>query len=432
MKYLIIGHSAAAVGAIEAIRQNDNKGSITVLSNESYPLYSRCLLSYYLAQSIPESGLKIRPDDWHDQHGVEVFTGKQVVEVIHPGQKVRCEDGSVYEYDKLLIATGGSPKIPGNLPGEVEGIYVLRNIEDARRIEAKAGKGKKAVILGGGLVGMKAAFALKTRGLDVTVVLRSPHVLSQMIDFDAAQIVMQRLKKYGVEVITGSDVAEVISEDNKITGVKIDSPGSQFEAECDLLIAAKGVIPNTALIENSGIEKDWGIVTDQYMQTNIEHIYAAGDVAETMDLATGNRTVNALWTCAVEQGKIAGHNMAGEKREYNGSLSMNSINFPGVDLISFGNVRPKDDSGCEILVENRVEQGIYQKIVLRDNIIKGLILVNKIDRAGLLLSLLGRQIEVTDFKEDLLDDNFNYARILSALGGNELKRYLHAGHTARN
>lgn len=432
MKYLIIGNSAAATGAIEAIRQHDNDGSITVLSNESYPLYSRCLLSYYLAQSIPESGLRIRPDDWHRKNNVEVLTGKQAVEVILNSQKVRCEDGSVYDYDRLLIAAGGTPKVPDNIPGDIDGVCVLRNIEDARLIETTVRKDGKAVILGGGLVGMKAAFALKTRGLEVTVVLRSPNVLSQMIDYDAAQIVMKRLKEYGIDIATGADVSEIMSEHEKLTAVKITTGESERIVPCDLLIAAKGVTPNTELIENSGIEKDWGIITDQYMQTNVEHIYAAGDVAETLDMATGERTVNALWTCAVEQGKIAGHNMAGQKREYNGSLGMNSINFPGIDLISFGVVRPKDDSGYEILVEKRTEQGIYKKIVLQDNIVKGLILVNKIDNAGLLLSLLGRQIDVSSFKEDLLNDNFNYARILSVLGGNELERYWHAGHTTRN
>lgn len=432
MKYLIIGNSAAATGAIETIRQNDSQGTVTVLSNENYPLYSRCLLSYYLARTIPEKGLKIRPDDWHDKLKAEVLTGKQVEEVIPDKRKVKCSDGSQFGYDKLLIATGGSPKLPEDVPRSVEGICVLRTIEDARKIEGIAEKGNSAVVLGGGLVGMKAAFALQARGMKVKVVMWSPNVLSQMIDYDSAQIVMARLKEYGIEVASGSDITDVISHEGRITGVAISSRGKEYNSECDLLISAKGVIPNTDLIENSGITKNWGIITDQYMRTNFDNIYAAGDVAETWDMATGERRVNALWTCAVEQGKIAGMNMAGQNRQYNGSLGMNSINFPGVELISFGTVRPKDENNYEIMVENYFERGIYKKVLLQDDIVKGLILVNKIDNAGLLLSLLGRRINVKAFKVELLNDNFNYARILAEFGDKELKRYWYAGHSVRH
>ena len=249
MNYLIIGNSAAATGAIETIRKNDDQGSIAILSNETHPLYSRCLLSYYLAKSIPESALRIRPDDWHVKHNTEVIMGKQVTAVAPDSMKVTCADSSEYSYDKLLIATGGSPKIPDNIPGGIEGICVLRTIEDARKIEVKAPPNSHAVILGGGLVGMKTAFALKARGLEVTVVLRSPNVLSQMIDYDSARIVMARLEEYGITVLTGADISGIITDNGILSGVQIKSETDEIETPCNLLIVAKGVKPNTGLVE---------------------------------------------------------------------------------------------------------------------------------------------------------------------------------------
>jgi NAD(P)H-nitrite reductase large subunit len=177
------------------------------------------------------------------------------------------------------------------------------------------------------------------------------------------------------------------------------------------------------LIADTDVATNWGIITNSRMQTNVENIYAAGDVAETFDIATEQHTVNALWTCAIQQGKAAGYKMVGIDREYDGSVGMNSINFPGVDLISFGVVRAKPGDGYEVLVENHPHLGVYKKAVLKDNRIKGLVLVNSIDNAGILLSLLGRKVDISDIKHEILSDKFNYAKLMASRGGEEFDRY---------
>ncbi len=423
MKIVIIGNSAAGTGALEAIRKHDRDSSITIVSDETYHLYSRCLLSYYLAGSIDESALSFRAEDFHRAIDAELVLGKRVTAVDPVKQQVICDDNGKLEYDKLLIATGGSPKVPDNISTDLNGVFVLRSFVDATAIQQHIQPDGNAVILGGGLVGMKTAFALNQRGMKVTVAVRSPHVLSQMIDYDGAQIVTERLRENDIQVLTECDVTSVEEKDGRLISVTIKGAADSRTIPCDVLIAAKGVSPNMGLIADTDIATNWGIVTNSKMQTNIENIYAAGDVAETFDIAIEQHTVNALWTCAIQQGRAAGYNMAGIDREYDGSVGMNSINFPGVDLISFGVIRTKPDDGYEVLVENRPHQGVYKKAVLKDDKVKGLVLVNAIDNAGVLLSLLGRKIDISDVKHEILNDGFNYAKLMANRGPDEFERY---------
>jgi len=430
MRYLIIGSSAAGIGAVEGIRQIDKVNPITIISAENYPLYSRCLLSYYLSGKLTESGLHIRPDDWSKINKANMFLGKKVVLIETDKGYIQCSDGSKYYYDKLLIATGATVKIPPNIPSGMEGIFTLRTVEDAKKVDAAISPDGEAVILGGGLIGLKAAFALLARKMKTTVVLKSKSVLSQMIDFNAAQLVQKKMTDLGIDILTQSEVTEVITEGKNIIKVVVASKEGSDIRNCSLLIAAKGVHPNTELAEGTGIEKNGGILTDEHMRTNNENIYAAGDVAETYDIALEDRTVNALWTCAVQQGKIAGFNMAGTPKSYDGSAAMNSLNFPGLDIISFGNTKADENQGFEIYHYTNSHKNIYKKIVLKDNRIKGLILINAIDNAGLLLSLMGRKIDVGSFQLELLNDNFNYGRVLSYGGAKEKARFWHIGHKA--
>ena len=438
MRIVIIGNSAAGTGALEAFRKIDQESSVTIISDESVSLYSRCLLSYYLAEDISQSGLKFRAPNFHKRLRAEVILGRKV-ESVHPDRQLAiCDDRSKLSYDRLLIATGGSAKLPSNIPADVGGIFVLRSLADAKAIKKRVRPGGKAVVLGGGLVGMKAAFALRKREMEVTVVVRSPFVLSQMIDAGAAQIVMERLKKYGIETLTGAEISDVESIRGRISAVRIENASSpeqktsgQLHA-CDLLVVAKGVTPNMQLVSDTSVRCSQGIVTNSKLQTSVENIYAAGDVAETYDIAAEQHSVNALWTCAMQQGKIAGANMAGKVKDYDGSVGLNSINFPGVDLISFGIVRPSANQGYDVLTDERFGAHLYKKVVIKDNKIKGLVLVNKIDNAGVLLSLLGGKVDVSRFKGELLSDSFNYARLVGLQGAAEYSRYVGASQPTEN
>jgi NAD(P)H-nitrite reductase large subunit len=430
MRIVVVGNSAAGTSAIEAIRQQDRRSSIVQLSDEAFPLYSRCLLSYYLAGAIPEEMLHYREKDFHQSRNVKLHagTGFRAVRLDTERQQVECDNGATFDYDRLLVCTGSSAKLPPQLPGGIEGIHVLRNFADAERIREQARKARSAVVLGAGLIGIKAATALMAIGVKTTVVARSDRVLSQMIDSGASRIITRQLDEKKVAVLLGTDVSEVQSVGNRLVGVKTDQG---LAIECQLLIAAKGVSPNTAWLDSTSIEKRWGIITDPHMRTNRENIFAAGDVAEAFDIALGDHTINALWTCAVEQGRVAGLNLVGKTTPYNGAVSMNSLNVCDVPLISFGIIAPEDESEFRILALSRPEKNIYKKIVLgRDRHIKGIILVGKIDNAGVLLSLIQRRIDVSPFEEELLSDRFNFGTLLKYRGEAEMKAFYRPSQNA--
>lgn len=420
MKIIIIGNSAASTAAIEAIRKYDRKSSIVQLSDESYPLYSRCLLTYYLAGIINKKGLLYRKPDFHKKTNVDLNLGKRVVEVDPNRQRIACGDGSSYEYDKLLISTGSLAKIPPNIPKNIDGVFVLRTITHAQAIKKKIHKAKSAVILGGGLIAMRAAYALNRCRLKVTVIVRSNRILSQMIDYEAAQVVKKRLLETGIEVLEQTDVSEILTKDNKLVAIKTDNGKT---ISCEFLIVAKGVKPNIELIQNSDIAKRQGIITNPYMQTNYKNIFAAGDVAETFDLTTEDYALNALWTCAVEQGRAAGLNIIEKRAQYDGSLGMNSLNFFNIPLISFGITSPENETKYKILIDTQPERNIYKKIIIKNGCIKGLILVEKIDNAGVLLSLIKNKINVSSFENELLSDQFNFGKLLKYCAKPVLKKY---------
>lgn len=416
--YIIVGNSAAGVSAVEAIRHLDDKGSVAIISDEEYPIYSRCLLAYYLSGDIEEEKLLFKPLDFYERMHVKPLLGRKVVRVVPPENKVMLEDGRCLAYDKLLLATGASPKRLGIKGEHGKGVPVLRTVDDARRIISLSGTADRAVIVGGGLIGMKAAYGLNKRGLEVDVVISSNRVLSQMLDLDASNILRTKLEEHGVVIKTGLSVMEIMDDGGQVSGVRL-SDGSI--APCQLVIGAKGVNPNVGLTQDSGIKINTGILTDERMKTNIENIFAAGDVAETVDLLRGERTVNALWPNAISQGRVAGQNMAGGEAKYNGSMSMNSISFYELDIISFGIVNPKGDK-YETIVER--DPPDYRKLVIKNGRIVGMITVGDIRNSGALLSLSMRGEELARMGGTLMGGGILKAqKIITIQGKNRVSNY---------
>jgi NAD(P)H-nitrite reductase large subunit len=241
-----------------------------------------------------------------------------------------------------------------------------------------------------------------------------------MIDFWAAQIIQKIILEKNIEILTQTDISEVIHKNNNLVAVKT-SAGKLLD--CEILIVAKGVSANMQLIENSNIEKRRGIITNEYMQTNIANVYAAGDVAETYDIASAEHVTNALWTCAVQQGSVAGQNILDQQKIYNGSISQNALNLFDVSLISMGITSPKDDSKYKIISDSRPSRNIYKKLIIQKNLLKGIILLGKIDSAGILLDLIQRKTDISGFEDELLNDNFNFGKIIKYIGGEAMERY---------
>lgn len=404
--YIIIGNSAAGIAAIESIRRIDKPSKIINISREPHRPYSRCLLSYYLAGQYERDILWIRPDDYYTRFNVEPLLNKTVTGVDIKSGTVEVSDKRKIAFDKLLIATGASAKSV-NIPGaDKKGVFLLRTVEDADGILKMLGDVKKACILGGGLIGMRAAYALKKRGVAVHVIVKSDHIFSQMLDTEAADIMRRHLEGNGIDISTGLEAKEIIGKES-IQGIILDD-GNKLD--CELIIIGKGVSANLDIVKGK-VKTNYGISVDEHLETDKKSVYAAGDVAEAYDILEERPNTNQIWPIAIRQGKVAGLNMAGEKTSYDGSYGMNSLDFFNLAVMSFGLVKPKA-GGYEELIAIDTNRVLYRKIVLKGNRIVGGVLINDVERHGILLHLALRRADISDVKDILIDEYFDFGKVI--------------------
>lgn len=403
MRYLIIGHGAAGWAAARAIRSQDPGGEVVILTAESHPPYFRPLIPALIDHG---PGLdSINREEATLPQGVEVRLSAPVA-AIDPGDHgLTLADGQTLPYDRLLIATGGSA-LPLAVPGaDGPGVHLLRTIDDAEAIGQAARRAKRAVVVGGGRVGMKSAVALRRLGLEVSVVEQLPRIVPLQLDDAAAEIVGRTVEAMGIDLVLGRTVTWVERDNDRVTGVGLDD-GRTIAA--DLVVVAIGVRPNADLARAAGIEVNRGVVVDQYLRTSAPDVYAAGDVAETTDLVTGRRMVSGSWTNAAEMGRLAGRNMAGEEAVFPGAWGvLNSLQLAGVPTTAVGLIDPPPGEGYRVLATRRGEA--YRKLVLKEGRLKGALLVGNIDGAGVYTWLIKRKVDVGPLLEDLMTSRPSYA-----------------------
>ncbi len=405
--FVVIGNSASGISCIEAIRSLDKDSRIVSISREPYPRpYSRCLLSYYLAGAIEKERLWIRPENFYKDLKVEPALNAEVVSIDEKKKRIALSNKKIIDYDKLLFATGASAKRVSIKGIDKKGVFYLRTLEDAEAILSLLNNVKEVSVLGGGLIGMRAAYSLKKQDKKIRVIVKSSHIFSQMLDFESADMLKRQLESNGLEIHTGLEAVEILGKDN-VEGVLLDD-GNKLE--CQLVIIGKGVSPNLDLLKGK-VKINEGILADENLRTSNEDLFVAGDVAETFDVLEEKTAINAIWPAAIRQGKIAGLNMAGEKATYEGSCGMNSVEFFGMSAISFGIVRPKSEE-FEELIQADFSRNIYRKVVLKNNKIVGGILVNDVEKHGVIINLALQKIDVSDIKDVLVDEYFDYGKII--------------------
>lgn len=397
MKYVIVGASYAAVGAVEEIRLIDSEGEILIISDEPYRIYARPLISYYLEKRVSEKNMYYRPEEFYEKNNLKLVSGKKVLKVDPDGRKITLDDKSVIDYDRLLICTGGKPFIPPLKGIDSKNIFSFIKWDDAKKIKKLATRKKEVLVVGGGLIGLKAAEGLGGLGLKVTIIEKEPSVLPLVLDETAGKILRKHLKDNGVNMVTGNVASEILADESGcVRGVMLDNGKSH---KCDFLIIAIGVRPNIDLIEGAKIEVNRGIVVDRRMRTNVENIYAAGDVVEAWDLLSDSNSVIAIAPLAVEQGKVAGCNMAGGERTYVGGIAMNSTDVFNMPLMTMGLTKNLDES---YEIKSFKKAKIYKKLVFKDNRLKGAILIGDVNYGGALTQLIRNQEEIKDIKDDLV------------------------------
>jgi len=402
-KYLIVGNSAGGIGAAEAIRQTDRGGVLTIVSEEPYPAYSRPLIAKYLSKERTLEGMLFRPSDFHDQNNILFLPGKKVTHLELDGQTALLDDGGQITWEKLLLAVGGKPIFPRIEGSDKTGVFTFTNLDDAKAIDRYLGNRKRAVVIGGGLIGISATEALAKRGLDVAVVEMKERILNTILDEKASSMAEEVLEQAGVTIVTGHTVVEVNGRES-VEGVTLDNGEA---LRCDLLLVAIGVSPRSELALDASLDTKRGIIVDRYMATSHPHVYACGDVAEPHDFVYGENRLSPIWPNAFIGGRTAGRNMAGIATEYPGGTAMNSLNYFGIDITSAGMPTAPDDHGYEVV--SKQDRSTYQKVILKDNIVVGMASVGSIEKSGIIFGLMRDRVNVEGFKHSLLADDFGLA-----------------------
>lgn len=408
-RYVIIGASAAGMAAAEAIRKLDSKGSITVLSKEQDMPYFRPMIPFMITGKKKFSEMMLIGQGPYQSTNINVRLNSTVDAVHTTDQAVSIKSGDKLPYDKLLIATGSSPHIPHIAGIAAEGVFALRTLSDARAMALRAERTKHAVMLGGGLINLKTAFALLERGLEVTLIIQSPEVLSQLMEPNDATLIRDALIRAGLKLITGCSASRILSDANGVNGVLLDDGR---EVVCQMVCIGKGVRPNVDFLGQSDIKVDQGVVADRFTACNTLNVFAAGDVAVTFDSTTGERIVTGLWTNAVEMGHCAGRNMAGQPTEYTGTLGiLNATQVADVPFVSMGIVHT---SGTDYETYVASAPKAYRKLVFTPDGAKlvGALFVGDISRAGLYRYLIREGRAVKGIKSSIIRRQLHYGHIL--------------------
>lgn len=410
MRYVIIGASAAGTQAAEELRRLDKEAKITVITAENYSPYSRCLISRFVDGRLAEDSLYFKTKHFFKDHSIEGVLNTRVVGIDRGAKKVVCGKDKVVPYDKLLIATGSSPLFPRIDGTDLEGVFSFHSLNDAHSVLNRIKQTDRAVVLGAGFVGLEAAYALSKRGLKVTVVEKASQILPNQLDVTGSQIIQRDLEELGVEIILNESLMLINGTKGGPQGVRSVTLADKSQIPCGIVIIATGMKPNKDVIEESGVKTGRGVVVDEFLRTSDPDIYAAGDVIEVDDVATGKRVTSATWFNAVLQGKFAAYNMAGLQRRYSQTVGIqNAVQFHQIPAISFGKTQVDAEEEQDYEVLSIHKDKVYKKLVLKEDRICGMIFVGDIVRSGFYAALIRSGVDVSGYEDKLLDSDFSYA-----------------------
>ena len=386
--YVIVGNGVAGTTAAENIRKLDQEGSITMLTDEQVPFYYRLRLNEYLAGDLPEEKLIGKKQGWYQEHNIDLKLGIRVVSG-DPEQKiVRTDDGQTFSYDVLLLANGSHSFVPPIQGSDTKGVFTLRTIQDYRDTLAFAGNVQKVVLIGGGLLGLEAGNGMLKQGKDVQVVEFFPRLLPRQLDDEGAKRLRVILEEKGFSFHLGAKTREIAGQE-QVESVLLEG-GQSLEA--GLVLISAGVRPNIELAQSLGLEVDRGVKVDSHLRTSNKDVYAAGDVAEFRRINYG------IWPAAMEQGQMAGMNMAGKETLYQGTTMANTLKVLGVDLGSAGDI----DAENKLRVLIAAKERIYKKLVIDEqDKIAGCIMLGDTTGFNTVVRAMTERQNYSDLKEQL-------------------------------
>jgi len=398
MRHVIVGGGPAGVTAAETLRKADPAAAITVVCGEGEVPYARMAIPYLLKGDIDEAGTYIRkrPDHFRDLRIELVHARAQAVDTA--GRAVGLSNRRSLPYDRLLIATGSRPsreRIPGiDLPG----VQTCWTLDDARAILAKARAGTRVVQMGAGFVGCIIMEGLLSRGVDLTILVRSGYMVRRMMNPTASGLIQRWCEAKGVTILTRTQPKGLGANGDEL---RVDL-GEGRSLPADIYLSVVGVDPNLEFLAGSGVEMGHGVVVDANLQTSVPGIYAAGDVAESANVLTGKRELNAIQPNAVEQGRIAALNMAGLPVRFKGGFVFNVLTTLGLASSSFGEWQgvPGGES-AEVLDETRYR---YLNLQFEGDRLVGANCVGFSEHIGVLRGLIEGRRRLGIWKQRLMDD----------------------------
>ena len=363
--YVILGNGAAGLSAAKAIRERDLTGSVIMISNEPYSTYNRPMLTKALAAGLKAEEIAVEEESWYKENNIHQILGKEVKAIHEKEKEVELSDGTKLKYTKLIYALGSEcfvPPIPG---ADREGVIAIRRMSDIEKIESMLERVDHAVVIGGGVLGLEAAWELRKLKKEVTVLELAPQIMGRQLDGAASEMLVNISEAAGISIHTGVQISEITGEESA-KGVSL-ADGRTFPAE--LVIISAGVRANTALAGAAGVEVNRGILVNANMETSVENIYACGDCAEFEGINY------AIWPQALEQGETAGANAAGEKKEYttvSAGLSFHGMNTSLYAIGDNGKDSAKKYRTAEFKDELRKQ---YEKYYFFNNRLCGAILI---------------------------------------------------------
>ena len=396
MNYVIIGAGPAGVIAAEALRRIDSAASVKVIGDEPEAPYSRMAIPYCLIDRVAEEGTHLRKTDGHfDDLNIEVINDR-ALSVSPIEGSLALESGTTVSYDRLLVATGSTPISPPIEGMDLPGVHPCWTLADYRNIAARADKGAKVVLMGAGFIGSIILEALATRGVDLTVVELENRMVPRMMNEASGGLIKRWCEQRGVRVLTSTRVDGITGGDPLAVSL---SNGETLTA--NLVISATGVAPNTQFMQGSGVNIDQGILVNERLESSVENLFAAGDVAQGRDFSTGDYTIQAIQPTAVDHGRIAASNMtSGHAQLDRGSLNMNVLDTMGLVSTSFG--AWEGLGGGESAELNDPDRFQYLNLQFHEDVLVGANTLGHTDHIGVLRGLIQTGLHLGVWKDRLL------------------------------
>ena len=325
--YLIVGNGIAGLKAAESIRKKDENASIVIISKAADYTYWRTKLSELICKDFTNDDILVKKLDWYEKNNIEVKLQNEVEKLDLEGKKAILKNGDQIEYGKALIATGSHPFVPPIKNIDSKGVFAIRTVDDLNYFKSHIKENKKVIIIGGGLLGLEAAFSIKNAGCEVLVIETFDYILGKQLDNELSLKLEKELNNAGIETSTGKNTSEILEKDGKVCGIKLDD-GEEIEA--GTILVQTGVRNDLDVAINSGLKTERGIIVDETLKTSDENVYAAGDCMQL-----GQATIG-LWTASMEMGEIAGSNMTGDNKTYQTPKPFSSLLLGDIKLFSAG------------------------------------------------------------------------------------------------